>query len=71
VIDAKEFFVFALKFPKCFQVVTGAGPKIVLSGKYVEEIRNDPHLSFAKSSSIVGAPSHPVTLMCVGNMAEI
>lgn len=47
------FSLFVLKFPKCFQVVTGAGPRIVLSGRYAHEIRNEPNLDFRMSNSIV------------------
>lgn len=50
------FSIFVLKFPKCFQVVTGAGPRIVLSGRYADEIRNEPNLDFRMSNSIVSAP---------------
>lgn len=50
------FSLFVLKFPKCFQVVTGAGPRIVLSGRYADEIRNEPNLDFRMSNSIVSAP---------------
>lgn len=64
---------FVLKFPKCFQVVTGAGPRIVLSGRYAEEIRNEPNLDFRMSNSIVSAPhayteSEYYTVECTSNL---
>jgi hypothetical protein len=37
------------KFSGCFQVYTESGPKIIIPDRYVDEIRNHPHLHFFKA----------------------
>lgn len=45
------------KFSGAFQVVTTAGPKIVLPNKFADEIRNNPHMNFQAAISAVSALS--------------
>ncbi|KAI1205060.1 cytochrome P450 [Annulohypoxylon truncatum] len=42
-----------------FQVVTGTGPKIVLSNKFADELRNHPHLNFNKAFAKDFAVGYP------------
>ncbi|KAF3811758.1 Cytochrome P450 monooygenase 1 [Colletotrichum gloeosporioides] len=37
------------KFSGCFQVITTSGPKIILPGKFADEIRNDTRMDFGRA----------------------
>ncbi|EQB43262.1 hypothetical protein CGLO_18104 [Colletotrichum gloeosporioides Cg-14] len=37
------------KFSGCFQVITTSGPKIILPGKFADEIRNDTRMDFRRA----------------------
>ncbi|KAI8154212.1 Cytochrome P450 monooygenase 1 [Colletotrichum sp. SAR 10_70] len=37
------------QFSGCFQVITTSGPKIILPGKFADEIRNDTRMNFGKA----------------------
>ncbi|KAI9149937.1 Cytochrome P450 monooxygenase adrA [Paramyrothecium foliicola] len=48
--DAPAVIMKGIKqFAGCFQVITPTGPKIVLPGKFADEIRNDPRMNFQEA----------------------